>query len=63
MVFKCNQIEMLDCADENNLNELFEQSLELIEKRFAEKLSLSNNVSFGDDSKQKGAPGITDINI
>ena len=63
MVFKCNQIEMLDCEDENNLNELFEQSLEEIEKQFAEKLSLSNNVSFGDDSRQIGAPGITDINI
>ena len=54
---------MLDCEDENNLNELFEQSLEEIEKQFAEKLSLSNNVSFGDDSRQIGAPGITDINI
>ena len=54
---------MLDCADQKNLNGLFEQSLESIEKQFAEKLSLSNNVSFGDGSKQTGAPGITDIDI
>lgn len=48
VVFKCNNIEMLNC-EENDMDEVFEQSLEIIEKKFADKL-LSCNVSFGDDS-------------
>ena len=48
MVFKCNGIEMLDYEEDGqDLSNLFDKSLSLIEKRFAEKLS--QNVSFGDE--------------
>ena len=33
VVFKCNNIEMLNC-EENDMDEVFEQSLEIIEKKF-----------------------------
>jgi len=40
MVFKCNGIEMLDYEEDGqDLSNLFDKSLSLIEKRFAEKLS------------------------
>ena len=48
MIFKCNGIEMLNSSDDENLNQIFEQSLEIIEKKFKERLSY--NMSFGDDS-------------
>lgn len=62
MVFKCNGIQMLDCDDDEGSSSLFEQSLELIEKSFLEKLA-SSDVSFGDGVELETNNRITDVDL